>query len=54
MADLINQLIEWYAESGLAQSTAQAVGRIVTYTANELIPLMWEYINTLFPNGGVF
>lgn len=36
-----------FVESGLAEKTADTIGRMITYTAEELIPLMWDYIHVL-------
>ena len=51
MNNIINaltDLINWWIDTGLAKDTADACGYIVTYTANVLVPLMWEYINVIF------
>lgn len=44
---IVNTFNAW-VESGLAKDTADACGAIITYTANVLIPLMWDYINVIF------
>lgn len=45
--EFIQKAVEWYIQSGLAEKTADTIGRMITYTAEELIPLMWEYIHAL-------
>ena len=45
--EFIRKAVEWYIQSGLAEKTADTIGRMITYTAEELIPLMWEYIHAL-------
>jgi len=45
--DFIKHLFDLFVESGLAEKTADTIGRMITYTAEELIPLMWEYIHAL-------
>ena len=51
--DLIKQLWQAFVESGLAEKGLDMLGRIITYDSTELIQYMWDFINTLFPNGGV-
>lgn len=50
---LLTDLLNWWIDTGLARDTADACGYIVTYTVNVLVPLMWEYINTIFGAGVV-
>lgn len=45
--EAIRKAVEWYVQSGLAEKTADTLGRMITYTAEELIPLMWDYIHAL-------
>lgn len=45
--EFIQKAVEWYVQSGLAEKTADTIGRMITYTAEELIPLMWDYIHVL-------
>ena len=49
--DLIKQLWQAFVESGLAEKGVDMLGRIITYDSTELIQYMWDFINTLFPNG---
>lgn len=51
--DLIKQLWQAFVDSGLAEKGLDMLGRIITYDSTELINYMWDFINTLFPNGGV-
>lgn len=51
--DLIKQLWQAFVDSGLAEKGLDMLGRIITYDSTELIQYMWDFINTLFPNGGV-
>lgn len=46
--DFIVNLFNSWVDSGLAKDTVDAFGAIITYTANILIPLMWDYINIIF------
>lgn len=55
MVDLLTQLIEelgklieWWIESGLAYSTALAGAKIADYVTSVLIPLLYQYVNTIF------
>ena len=43
----------YFVESGLAEKGLDMLGRIITYDSTELIQYMWDFINTIFPNGGV-
>lgn len=49
--EFIKQLWQAFVDSGLAKDTADTIGRIITYTAENGVKLMWDIINTLFPNG---
>lgn len=40
-----------FVESGLAEKGVDMIARIITYDSTELIQYMWDFINTLFPNG---
>lgn len=51
--DIIKQLFDLFVESGLAERGLDMLGRIITYDSTELIQYMWDFINTIFPNGGV-
>jgi len=51
--EFIQKAVEWYIQSGLAEKVLDMFGRIITYDSTELIQYMWDFINTLFPNGGV-
>lgn len=51
--DLIKHIFDLFVESGLAEKGLDMLGRIITYDSTELIQYMWDFINTLFPNGGV-
>ena len=51
--EFIQKAVEWYIQSGLAEKCLDMLGRIITYDSTELIQYMWDFINTLFPNGGV-
>lgn len=51
--DLIKQLWQAFVDSGLAEKGLDMLGRIITYDSTELIQYMWDFINTIFPNGGV-
>ena len=48
IAEWFKNLWEWFINSGLAEDTADAFARIITYIDEQLIPLMWEYINKIF------
>lgn len=49
--DFIKQLWQAFVDSGLAEKGLDMIGRIITYDSTELIQYMWDFINTLFPNG---
>ena len=51
--ELIKTIWDWFVSSGLAEKGLDMLGRIITYDSTELIQYMWDFINTLFPNGGV-
>ena len=51
--EFIQKAVEWFTQSGLAEKVLDMLGRIITYDSTELIQYMWDFINTLFPNGGV-
>ena len=48
IAEWFKNLWEWFINSGLAEDTADAFARIITYIDEQLIPLMWDWINTIF------
>lgn len=48
IAEFFKNLWEWFINSGLAEDTADAFARIITYIDEQLIPLMWDWINTIF------
>lgn len=49
--DFIKQLWQAFVDSGLAEKGVDMIGRIITYDSTEIIQYMWDFINTLFPNG---
>lgn len=49
--EFIKQLWQAFVDSGLAEKGVDMLGRIITYDSTELIQYMWDFINTLFPNG---
>ena len=49
--DFIKQLWQAFVDSGLAEKGVDMLGRIITYDSTELIQYMWDFINTIFPNG---
>ena len=46
--EFLEKLLNWFVESGLAEKTADALARIITFDGVELDRLMWEWINTIF------
>ena len=52
--ELLKTIWDWFVSSGLAEKTADVIGRILTFDSEELIQLMWDFINTIFPNGLTF
>ena len=48
IAEFFKSIWEWFINSGLAEDTADTFGRIITEIDEELIPLMWDWINTIF------
>lgn len=48
IAEWFKNLYQWFIDSGLARDTAEAIGNIITYIDEELIPLMWDYIHKIF------
>lgn len=44
----IQRFFEWVVSSGLAEKTADTIGRIISFDGLELDELMWEWINTMF------
>ena len=51
--EFLEKILNWFVESGLAEKTADTLARIITFDGVELDKLMWDFINALFPNGGV-
>ena len=49
--EFLKTIWDWFVSSGLAEKTADVIGRILTFDSEELIELMWDFINTIFPNG---
>ena len=49
--ELLKTIWDWFVNSGLAEKTADVFGRILTFDSEELLELMWDFINTIFPNG---
>ena len=49
--EMLKQLWQAFVESGLAEKGLDMLGRIITYDSTELIQYMWDFINTIFPNG---
>ena len=47
----IQRFFEWVVSSGLAEKTADAFGKIISFDGIELDKLMWEWINTIFGQG---
>ena len=52
--EFLKTIWDWFVSSGLAEKTADVIGRILTFDSEELIQLMWDFINTIFPNGLTF
>lgn len=48
MLNLIEQVFNWWVNSGLCEKTAYAFADIVNYIAIVIIPLMYEYLNNIF------
>lgn len=46
--EFLEKILNWFVESGLAEKTADALARIITFDGVELDRLMWEWINTIF------
>lgn len=46
--DFFKKIGDFIIESGLAKDTADTFARIITYIDEQLIPLMWDWINTIF------
>ncbi len=46
--NLIEQIANWWINSGLCEKTAYAVADIVNYIAIIIIPLMYDYLNNIF------
>ena len=44
----IQRFFEWVVSSGLAEKTADAIARIISFDGWELDELMWDWINTIF------
>lgn len=47
----IQRFFEWVVSSGLAEKTADAIARIISFDGIELDELMWEWLNTIFGQG---
>ena len=48
IGEAIKNAWNFIVNSGLAEDTVDAFGRIITYINDTLIPLMWDWINTIF------
>ena len=46
--EYIQRFFEWVVSSGLAEKTADAIARIISFDGIELDKLMWDWINTIF------
>lgn len=46
--EALERFINWLIETGLAEKTADAIARIISFDGFELDGLMWEWINTIF------
>lgn len=44
----IQRFIQWVIDSGLAEKTADAFARIISFDGWELDELMWDWLNTIF------
>lgn len=51
--EMLKQGWQAFVDSGLAEKGVDMLGRIITYDSTEIIQYMWDFINTIFPNGGV-
>lgn len=40
--------VEWYFNSNLPGDTIAFLNRVITYTLDNFIPLMWDYYYTIF------
>ena len=49
--EFLKTIWDWFVSSGLAEKTADVFGRIISFDSEELLELMWDFINTIFPNG---
>jgi hypothetical protein len=47
----IQRFFEWVVSTGLAEKTADAIGRIISFDGWEIDKLMWDWINTIFGQG---
>ena len=48
IVEWFKNLWEWFINSGLAEKTADAIARIISFDGWELDELMWEWLNTIF------
>ena len=49
--EFLKTIWDWFIQSGLAEKGADMIGRIITYDSTEFLQYMWDFINTIFPNG---